>query len=227
MLFLGIESSTPIISAAVGDESGILGEVSVKAEQAHMRLLLPLIDTLLNKLQLEIKEIDAFAAGVGPGSFTSLRIGLATCKSLAHASGKPLYGVPTLDVLAAALEGRPGLICPILQARRQEVYTAFYVNSPKGIKRLSSYLALDPEKMAARLEKELQTEITFTGEGAGYYWNILQGKLGKKASLADPALIWPRAGLVISLGKKQASIDTGDPGSVQAIYVRPPGIKGK
>ncbi|KUK31451.1 MAG: Universal bacterial protein glycoprotease YeaZ [Thermoanaerobacterales bacterium 50_218] len=225
MRLLGIETSTPVVSVAVGDERKILGEVSLSAEQAHMERLLPLIDFLLNCLGLELKDLDGFAVAVGPGSFTSLRIGLATGKAFAHASGKPLVGVPTLDVLAAALQGCEGIICPVLRARRQEVYTAFYVSTPSGVKRLSSYLALDPEEMVARLEANLEAGITFIGEGASHYWDLFREKLGEKAHLADPALMWPRAGLVVSLGLQLLPLAPDDPGKVEALYVRPPAIR--
>jgi tRNA threonylcarbamoyladenosine biosynthesis protein TsaB len=222
---LGIETSTPVVSVAVGDEQRILGELTLNAEQKHMERLLPLIDFLLTSLGLNLEDIDGFAVTVGPGSFTSLRIGLATAKAFAHASGKPLVGVPTLDVLAAALKGCEGIICPVLRARRQEIYTAFYVSTISGVKRLSSYLALDPEEMVARLEGNLEAEITFVGEGASHYWELFREKLGEKAHLADSALMWPRAALVVSLGLQLLPLAPDDPGKVEALYVRPPAIR--
>ncbi len=97
-----------------------------------MEHLLPVVDQVLSGLGITLQEIDAFAVAVGPGSFTSLRVGLATAKAFAHALRKPLIGVPTLDALAQGLHGTPGLICPVLTARAQEVYASFYVSEPAG-----------------------------------------------------------------------------------------------
>jgi tRNA threonylcarbamoyladenosine biosynthesis protein TsaB len=117
MRVLGIETSTAMISVAVAEDSKVLGEYSLMAKQGHMKNLLPLIDQLLTGLEIRVGDLDGFAASVGPGSFTSLRVGLTTCKALAHTVKKPIVDVPTLDVLAWGLQGIPGLICPVLTAR--------------------------------------------------------------------------------------------------------------
>jgi tRNA threonylcarbamoyladenosine biosynthesis protein TsaB len=171
--------------------------------------------------------MDAFAVAVGPGSFTSLRVGLATAKAFAHAIRKPLTGVPTLDVLAQGLNGTPGLICPVLTARAQEVYASFYVSDGRGMKRVSGYLALDPQRLADRLQNELRAGITFTGEGALAWWDVLRDALGDRAVLAEPAQLWPRAALVASLGLRDLERWQGEtgPSAVQALYVKPPAIR--
>lgn len=226
MRILGIETSTPVVSVAVAEDGVILGEFSLTTKQGHMQHLLPLIDSLLNRLDYSLEEMDGYASAVGPGSFTSLRVGLATCKTLAHATGKPVAGIPTLDVLARGLQGTTGLICPVLCARRDEVYAAFYVNSSEGIKRLSSYLALKPVDLARRLGRELKARVTFTGDGAREYWETLREYLDNRAVLADPALMWPRAGLVAVMGLESFREKGGkDPGAVHALYVKPPAIR--
>lgn len=226
MRVLGIETSTPVISVAVAGDGQVLGEYSLTAKQGHMKHLLPIIDQLLAGLGIVVDALDGFAVSVGPGSFTSLRVGLATCKALAHTINKPVADVPTLDVLAWGLQGMPGLICPVLNARRNEVYTAFYVSSHGGIKRLSSYLALNPIDMAQRLQDELRAKITFTGEGAKAYWTAFQECLEDKASLADPARMWPRAGQTAILGGEILSSEGGkEPGAVQALYIKSPAIR--
>lgn len=226
MRVLGIETSTSIISVAVVVDSKVLGEFSLTAKQGHMKHLLPLIDQLLTGLEIGVGDLDGFAASVGPGSFTSLRVGLTTCKALAHTVKKPVVDVPTLDVLAWGLQGIPGLICPVLTARRNEVYAALYVSSDDGIKRLSSYLALNPIDLAERLRSELRAKITFTGEGAEANWASFQKCLEDKASLANPVRMWPRAGQTAILGAKILSEEGGkEPGAVQALYVKPPAIR--
>lgn len=226
MRVLGIETSTPAVSVAVAEENQLLGEVTLSTKQAHMERLLPLIEYLLCGLGLNLEDLDGFAVTTGPGSFTSLRVGLATGKSFAHVLGKPLVGVPTLDALAWALKGVPGLVCPVLPARAQEVYAAFYVSTESGMKRLSSYLALDPVQLCTSLEEELRARITFTGEGAQYYWALFQERLGERACLAELPQILPRAGIIATLGVAALLAGGGKaPGAVKPLYVRPPAIR--
>ncbi len=228
MRILGIETSTPVVSVAVTEEQQLLGEAAFSTRQAHLERLLPLIDYLLNGLGLKIEDLDGFAVAVGPGSFTSLRVGLATAKAFAHALGKPLIGVPTLDALAWLLKGVSGLICPVLCARPREVYTAFYLSARNEVKRLSSYLALEPDELGARLQEELRAQIVFTGEGALQYWDLFQEKLGERASLAGVAQLRPRASSVAALGLTALLAKREkDLGTVEPIYVRPPAIRCK
>ncbi len=228
MRILGIETSTPVISVAVGEDQQVLGEASFSTKQAHMERLLPMIDYVLKGCGMTIDDIDAFAVSVGPGSFTSLRVGLATGRAFAHALVKPLAGVPTLDVLAWGLRGISGLICTVLEARRDEVYTCFYVSTDDSIRRLSNYMAINPLKLAVRLQDNLSTRVTFTGEGAKAYWDIFREKLGEKAVLAEPAQLWPRAAMVIKLGYWDLLANGGKhPGTVSALYVKSPAIRQK
>ena len=142
MIILSIDSSTPV---AVLTEEQILGESMLNTKNTHSEKLLVLVDTLLQELHLTMAEIDAVAVAQGPGSFTGLRIGMATAKGLAQGGGKKLIAVPTLDALAHRMSGVSGLICPILHAKRNEVYTAAYQCSATGqMERLSSYQAVGP-----------------------------------------------------------------------------------
>ncbi|HHY40953.1 MAG TPA: tRNA (adenosine(37)-N6)-threonylcarbamoyltransferase complex dimerization subunit type 1 TsaB [Syntrophaceticus sp.] len=226
MRILGIETSTPVVSIAAAEDGQVLGEFSLTTKQGHMEYLLPLIDQLLTSLKLSVRDLDGYAVSVGPGSFTSLRVGLATCKALAHAANKPVAEVPTLDVLAWGLQGTEGLICPMIPARRDEVYTAVYVSTSDGIKRLSGYLALNPKDLVERLRGQLRAKITFTGEGAQLYRDLLQQGLKDNAVFADPARIWPRAGFTAIIGTKILDEKGGkEPGAVQALYVKPPAIR--
>ncbi len=238
-----------MVSAAVVEDRYILGESSFTTRQGHMERLLPVVDQVLSGLGITLREIDALAVAVGPGSFTSLRVGMATAKALAHALRKPLTGVPTLDALALGLHGTPGLICPVLTARAQEVYASFYVSEQAGaapmpvngypvsgqplggarMKRLSGYLAVDPRRLVDRLQHELRAGITFVGEGALAWWDLLQDALGDRAVLAAPAQLWPRAALVAALGLN--TLEQWQEGArlpaVRALYVKPPAIRTK
>ncbi len=227
MRVLGIETSTPMVSVALAEDGHLSGEFSLLTKQGHMRHLLPLIDQLFQSLEMSVGDLDGFAVSVGPGSFTSLRVGIATCKALAHTANKPVAEVPTLDLLAWGLQGTPDLLCPVITARQNEVYTAFYVSSDNGIKRLSSYLALNPERLAERFQEELKARITFVGEGAETNWDCFQGFLGDRAVLADSTRKWPRAGKTALLGEEILNREGGKkPGAVQALYVKSPAIRG-
>jgi tRNA threonylcarbamoyladenosine biosynthesis protein TsaB len=225
-----------MVSAAVVEDRRILGEAGLNIRQGHMEHLLPVVDQVLSGLGMALQDIDVFAVSVGPGSFTSLRVGIATAKAFAHTLRKPLIGVPTLDALAEGLHGTPGLICPVLTARAQEVYASFYVSvpgapvwAPEGMKRLSGYLAVDPRRIADCLQNDLRARVTFTGEGALAWWDVLREALGDRAALAEPAQLWPRAALVATVGQnalEQRQGDTRLP-AIRALYVKPPAIRCK
>jgi tRNA threonylcarbamoyladenosine biosynthesis protein TsaB len=225
-----------MVSAAVVEDRRILGEAGLNIRQGHMEHLLPVVDQVLSGLGMALQDIDVFAVSVGPGSFTSLRVGIATAKAFAHTLRKPLIGVPTLDALAEGLHGTPGLICPVLTARAQEVYASFSVSvpgapvwAPEGMKRLSGYLAVDPRRLAGCLQNDLRARVTFTGEGALAWWDVLREALGDRAALAEPAQLWPRAALVATVGQnalEQRQGDTRLP-AIRALYVKPPAIRCK
>lgn len=223
-----------MVSVAVVEDLQVLGEISVHARQGHMERLLPVIDQIMTGTGMTLQELDAIAVAIGPGSFTSLRVGLATAQALAHALGKPLTGVPTLDALAASgclasgcgRGAATGLICPLLTARAQEVYACFYISTDQGIKRLSGYLALDPQRLADRLRQELRSGITFTGEGALKYWDLLRAALGERARLAGAAHLWPRGAQIAAIGLTQLDRQEARGRQVvRPLYVKPPAIR--
>ena len=127
MKILALDSSSNVASAALMDNGVLLGEYSINYKQTHSQTLLPMIDTLLKAVETDVEAVDLFAAANGPGSFTGLRIGsFTTVKGLAHACNKPVIGVSTLLALAYNLPHCDGLVAPILDARRDQVYTAVY-----------------------------------------------------------------------------------------------------
>ena len=126
MIILSIDSSTPVAGVAVADGEQLLGEIFLNTKNTHLEKLLPLIQQLLQDLELSVEDLDAVAVTQGPGSFTGLRIGMATAKGLVQGADKKLIAVPTLDCLARNLLHYPGVICPILNAQKKQVYTALY-----------------------------------------------------------------------------------------------------
>ena len=126
MKILGIESSSMVASVALVTDDITMAEYTVNFKKTHSQTLLPMIDEIVRMLELDLSEVDAIAVSGGPGSFTGLRIGSATAKGLGLALHKPLIHIPTLDAMAYGLSGTSSLLCPIIDARRNQVYTGLY-----------------------------------------------------------------------------------------------------
>ncbi|MEW6501238.1 MAG: tRNA (adenosine(37)-N6)-threonylcarbamoyltransferase complex dimerization subunit type 1 TsaB [Thermodesulfobacteriota bacterium] len=190
---LAIETSGTMGSVALVTPERSLAELIVEASQSHAQQLLPAIDRLLRETDTGWQRIDAIAVSLGPGSFTGLRIGLSTAKGLSLAAGKPLIGVPSLDGLASQGKGQGLPVCALVDARKKEVYAAFYRENEAGeMVRQSDYLALTPVALAERI-----TEPAFLlGSGAELYRDLLAEQLGAKARFADPARFFARAASV-------------------------------
>lgn len=187
---LALETSGTVGSVALVTPDRCVAELIIEASQTHAQQLLPAIDQLLREIQIDWPRIDAIAVSLGPGSFTGLRIGLSTAKGLSFAAGKPLIGVPSLDALASQGMGQGLPICALVDARKKEVYAAFYRENNAGeMVRESDYLALAPAALAQRIN-----EPTFLlGSGVELYRDLLAEHLGDRALFADPARFFARA----------------------------------
>lgn len=126
MKILAIDSSGLVASVAVVEDETLLAEFTIDYKKTHSQTLLPMLDQMAKMIELDLNSIDAIAVAGGPGSFTGLRIGSATAKGLGLALDKPLLHIPTVDALAYNLYGVEALICPIMDARRNQVYTGVY-----------------------------------------------------------------------------------------------------
>lgn len=207
MIVAGFDTATDMLTVAVADEKQTLAEESRLAPRAHMSLLLPMLREVLDRAGLTFADVDHLAVGIGPGSFTGMRIGVATAQGLALASKKSLVGISTLDVLAAQTVAAPDfLICPVIDAKRKEVYTGIFPTDAV------------PEKFAAPLvttatawAEQLRAfgrRILFVGDGLLEYKEVLSVALGDKAVFADEALWYPGAGVLLELAKER--IDRGE-----------------
>jgi len=223
MKLLSIDTSTDYLTLAVTDGEKVLGRLHRKAPRSHSSLLMPMIDRILKKARLKLKNINGFCIGVGPGSFTGLRIGVATVKGLAYVSGKPIAAVPTFDAIARNAAHLTGTICPVLDARKGKVYGCLYRSDGKGsVKRISPYLLLPAEELLKKCEK--YDILYFLGD----YAERIAPLLAKaKIALAN----WhPRAQVVAMLGlgsfrkKKFVSAEKLEP---MYIYSRECDITGK
>jgi len=219
MKILGIDTSTPCGSVGLVDDEGVISEYLLNVPVTHSERLLAAIHFVLKEADCAIEALDGWAVSLGPGSFTGLRIGVSTVKGLAFASGKPVAGVPTLDGLAAQISPTPYLICPVLDARKKEVYTAFYRYNKKDLLvRLSDYQAINPDVLI----KEVKEKTIFIGNGVKTYGEILRNALPSSALFPATPLHLLHGSMVAKLGldlllKK----DYLDISTVTPIYVRP------
>lgn len=220
MIILSIDSSTPVAGIAVSDGMQLLGEITLNTKNTHSEKLMPLVKHLLDELALSVNDLDAIAVTQGPGSFTGLRIGMATAKGLAQGAGKKLIAVPTLDCLAQNLLHYPGIICPIMNAQKKQVYTAIYRSGRNKLERLSDYQAIAVEQLAAQL-KELKEDIWFVGDGVAAFADMFQELLGDACRFADGHNILPRAGALAMLAAERASEEQFDDlYQAELIYIR-------
>lgn len=159
MKILAIDTTGSVCSAAVMQDGKLLCEQYLDYQLTHSVKLMPMVESCLGAVNMELAEIDLFASVVGPGSFTGVRIGVTTVKGFMHATGKKAVAVNTLDCLAENISGFDGLICPMLDARRGEVYAAGYEGGVKIIKDQAIPLA-------ALLEQIGGKKVLFLGDGA-------------------------------------------------------------
>ncbi|MBU5485300.1 tRNA (adenosine(37)-N6)-threonylcarbamoyltransferase complex dimerization subunit type 1 TsaB [Clostridium sp. MSJ-11] len=163
MKILSLDSATECATCAILDENKLLGEVVFNYKKQHSIILMPMIDYLLKNLNLTIQDIDGFVVSKGPGSFTGLRIGAATIKGLSEGTGKPFVSVSSLDGLAFNLAYTDGIICPILDALRDNVYTCLYRFNDGVLECLIDYSAISIEELISILNT-YDEKITFIGD---------------------------------------------------------------
>ncbi|MCI8512787.1 MAG: tRNA (adenosine(37)-N6)-threonylcarbamoyltransferase complex dimerization subunit type 1 TsaB [Lachnospiraceae bacterium] len=198
MRILGIESASLVASAAIVEDASLLAEYTVNFKKTHSQTLLPMIDELIKMLGIELSTVDAVAVSGGPGSFTGLRIGSATAKGLGLALGKPLVSVPTLDAAAYNLYGAAGLICPIMDARRGQVYTGIY-RFEREFEVILGQSALAVGELAERLNG-FGERVIFLGDGVPVHESFLTETLKVPCAFAPAHVNRQRAAAVAVLG---------------------------
>ena len=173
MRILALDSSGLVASVAILEEETLLAEYTINHKKTHSQTLLPMLDEIIQMTETDLSEIDAIAVAAGPGSFTGLRIGSATAKGLGMALNKPLVSVPTLEGLAANLWGRKEYICPMMDARRKQVYTGIYRFGREGLQVVEDQMACPVEKIL-EICRQLKEEIVFLGDGVPVYLDIIE-----------------------------------------------------
>lgn len=220
MLIFGIDTCSMSSSASVVSEEKMIAQFSVNHKKTHSERIMPQIEAMLEAADILIDDIDAFAASVGPGSFTGVRIGVATAKALAQAKNKPCIAVSALEALASGVSTFNGIISPILDARRNQVYNSLFSSDGSGINRLCNDRALPLEELLLDLKKTGKN-IIFTGDGVPVFKNIINEALGKKAFFAPASLVFNQAASVAFIGlKKFKKGETVSYGELVPEYIR-------
>ncbi len=247
-LILALETSGSCGSVAVVDGRGCRAEYSLQSSRTHSRRLLEAVERIMVESETDWRQLDALAVGLGPGSFTGLRIGLSSAKGLALATGKPLLGISSLDGLAAQAIYQPLPVCALIDARKHEVFAAFYrtdsaatgqnnqdEENDHGLKGISGH-NMPPEAVhcdhlqrtgdylalpPARLGELIRRPTLLLGSGAELYRELLTEQLGKLAVFAPPQLCFARAATVAWLAQEHwRRGNFVDPGQITPIYVR-------
>lgn len=203
MKILGLDSSGLVASAAIVEDDILLAEYTTDYKKTHSQTLLPMLDELRKMIELDLNTVDAIAVAAGPGSFTGLRIGSATAKGLGLALDKPLIEVPTLEGLAWNLWGTDKIVCPLMDARRNQVYTAAYEFRREGEGfQLCPVAEQAPRDIVEMLEmlNDLGREAIFLGDGVSVYRDLIRERCGIPYSVAPAGCNRQRAANIAVLG---------------------------
>ena len=215
MITLAFESSAKAASVALVRDGRLVSQYSQCSGLTHSRTLLPMAEDLLKNAELRLQDVDLFAVAHGPGSFTGIRIGVSTVKGLAWACDKPCVGVSTLEAMAWHGLAAGGLICPVMDARRSQVYTALFRVEEGQPLRLTEDRPLSLEELGDRLRE--RGEVPFlVGDGAALTAAWLE-KAGLPFRMAPENLLWQSAwGVAMAARDKQP----GDSQSLLPVYLR-------
>jgi tRNA threonylcarbamoyladenosine biosynthesis protein TsaB len=214
---LGIETATSIASVGIVVADQVVTECASPNGSSHARTLLPLIDTALAGAGIALRDLDLLAVSIGPGSFTGLRIGLSVAKGLALATALPVVGVPTLDAYAYGAGPRPGLLCPVLDARKGEVYASAFRWQASEPECVMAPAAVTPERFAAAVH----APCTLFGDGVDAYGELWRRALGEAAELIRFAQLPPSGAVVARLGiARAAARGTDDITDLEPSYCR-------
>ena len=216
MRILAISTSSASGSVALVEKDGVVAELASGAAENHSRWLLKSIKALLEGAGRSIGEIDLFAVDVGPGSFTGIRVGVSTVKGLAWPSNRKAAGVSTLKALAMNISPSERPVCPVLDARKGEVYAALYLRKDGRFEELMGEAAIKPQTLFDRVNELCPGPVVFVGGGLGVYGNEILKNI-KGAELAPETLWRIRASNVALLARDAALIG---PEALSPVYLR-------
>lgn len=199
MKILAVDSSGLVASVALINDDNLLGEYTINYKKTHSQTLLPMLKDLAEMIELDLNTVDAIATAGGPGSFTGLRIGSATVKGLALALGLPVVSVPTVDALAYNLWGHKDLVCPLMDARRNQTYTGLYSFSEGKMNVIKQQCAVDIETILSEIN-DIGREAVFLGDGVPVFKDTVKTLLKVPYSFAPAHVNKQRAAAVAALG---------------------------
>ena len=201
MRILAIDSSGLVATVAILEDDQTIAVYTVNYKKTHSQTLLPMLDEIVKMTEFDLSTVDAIAVAGGPGSFTGLRIGAATAKGLGLALNKPLIHIPTVDGLAYNLYGTAGLICPIMDARRSQVYTGLYRFENDEFQVVEQQMAISLQELVEKLN-QYGEKVTFLGDGVPVYKEELKKELQVEYSFAPAHRNRQSAAAVGALGMR-------------------------
>lgn len=222
MKILALESSALVASVAIAEDDKLLASATLDNGHTHSETLLPMTEHLLSLCTMDIADIDLFAVTTGPGSFTGVRIGVSLVKGLAFGRNKPCVAISSLEALAYNMEGCVGLLCPVMDARRSQLYNALFYSDGKIIERLTPDRLIPASELITELERYAEEceSIYVNGEGASILFDVNNDAI----PLLEPALLARRqsaAGITkLALAKYEAGETCSDL-ELLPSYLRP------
>ena len=220
MNLLAIDASGVAGSVAYIKNGKLAGEYYFCDKLTHSQTIMPMLEHMKSLIQINLDEVDAVAVTAGPGSFTGLRIGVTAAKTLALALGVPIIGVPTLDVIADGICFTEHFICPIMDARRNQVYTAVYHYQGENLERLTEHKAVDIKEHLETL-KSYEGKVIFMGDGVSVYKEVIQEVLGGQALFAPSFCNLQHASVLGIMAEKLYVEGKGeDPSTFVPMYLR-------
>lgn len=220
MIVLSMDSSSLVTTVALLKDEHILGEFTINFKREHSVILMEKVEELLKDCKVDINDVDGFVVSKGPGSFTGLRIGMATVKGLSMGSNKPYVSISSLDALAYSLLNFDGLICPIMDALRDSVFTCIYKNIYGKLTKVIDYSALSLEELAKELNS-LGEKVIFTGDGVYKHKDYLLANI-PKAIFAPNHLSIIKASSLGELGMIELKNGNFDDKNSAPLYLKKP-----
>ena len=218
MIVVGIETSTPQTSVALGTESEILASLSL-AGKARQEVVAPALQGLLGQAGIALGQVGGIAVGIGPGLFTGLRVGVETAKTLSQVLGVHIVGLTSLDAMAYAVRHTHKRIAAVVDARRGEVFYASYLAVPGGVVRQGEYVVAHPDRLIAELEAT-PGEVLAVGNGAMLYRHGLE-ELGTRVEVGTQLTAHPSAAALVELAVPRFLREEHDrPFEVLPLYLR-------
>ncbi len=217
MLVMGIETSTPQSSVCLATEHGLVASAALARGRAHGQFVVPAIEFCLRQGDLDVGAVAGVAVGVGPGLFTGLRVGIATVQAFAHARRLPVVGLTSLDLLAFPVRHARRLICSVLDARRGELFWAFYRSVPGGVQRTSEFRVGPVAKLAGEIEA-IPDDVLCIGNGALACRGVLEST---GAEVGSPSMAHPSAEALVELALPRfLREDAQLPEDLRPVYLR-------